>query len=108
MPLHLELSRAIPIVARLRIPLFRLVRQKGVTENLKQPRLTLPASTTKGVNRRADIDLNEPAFFQHTPPTCARQATGNSVGPQVDTAKRRCGNILAVGDVGELQPSTWA
>jgi len=88
--------------------LRRLVSYEGVTEDLKQPRLTLPASAAERVNRGADVDLNEPAFFQHTPPACARQATGNSVGPQVDTAKRRCGNILAVCDVGELQPSTWA
>jgi hypothetical protein len=61
--------------------LARLSREKGVVEDLEQSRLALPASATEGVDRRADLDLNEPAFFQQMPPACARQATGNSVGP---------------------------
>src|SRR6266566_5579235 len=81
---------------------------EGVAEDLEQPRPALTASTTKGVNRRANVDLNEPAFFQHTPPACARQATGNSVGPQVDVADSGFRHRLACGNVGELQPSTRA
>src|SRR5215471_21182613 len=38
------------------------------------------------------------------PPACARQATGDSVGPQVDVAERPGRNLLAVRDVGELEP----
>jgi hypothetical protein len=37
------------------------------------------------------------------PPTCARQATGNSVGPQIDVAERSRRDLLAVREVGELQ-----
>lgn len=61
--------------------LLRLPRYERVAEDLKQPRLALPTGTAERIDRRADVDLAEPAFLQHTPPTCARQATGNSVGP---------------------------
>ena len=86
--------------------LFRFVGQKGVAVDLKQPRLALAAGTAEGVYRRADLDINETALLKHMPPACARQATGNSIGPQVDVADSRFRYGLAVGNVGELQMTT--
>jgi len=79
------------------------VCQKGVAKHFEQPRLALAARIAKGVNGRADHDIDETALLEHMPPACARQATGNSVGPQVDIAERACRNLFAVRDVGKLQ-----
>jgi hypothetical protein len=54
------------------------------------------------VDCRADLDVDEPGLFEHLLPTCARQATGDSTGPQVDVALRCFGNGSSCGDVGEL------
>src|SRR6516165_4108435 len=88
--------------------LFRFQREECIAKDLEQSGLALPASVPESVNSRTYIDLDEPAFFQQTPPACARQATGNSVGPQIDVADGRFRHNLAGGDVGELQPSTGA
>jgi hypothetical protein len=80
--------------------------QKGVAKHFEQPRLALAARAAEGVNRRADPDIDETALLKHMPPACAWQATGNSVGPQVDIAERPWRNLLAVRDVGKLQTST--
>ena len=77
--------------------------QEGVAEDLEQPSLALAAGTTERVNRRADLNIDKPTLLKHMPPACARQATGDSVGPQVDAAERSCWNLLAVRDVGKLQ-----
>ena len=86
--------------------LCRFVCQKGIAKHLKQPGFAFPAGTAKGVNRRADPDIDKTALLKHMPPACTRQATGNSVGPQVDIAEGACWNLLAVRDVGKLQAST--
>jgi hypothetical protein len=78
------------------------VSQKGVAEHLEQPCLALAAGATKGVDRRADPDIDKAALLEDLPPACARQATGNSVGPQVDIAERTWRDFLAVRDVGKL------
>jgi hypothetical protein len=83
--------------------LFRFVRQKGVAKDFEQPCLALAAGTAKGVDWRADPDIDETALLKHIPPACARQATGNSVGPQVDIAQRPRRNLLAIRNVGKLQ-----
>jgi hypothetical protein len=83
------------------------VCQKGVAEHFEQPRLALAASAAEGVNRRADPDIDETALLKHMPPACARQATGNSIGPQVDIAERSCRNLLSVRNVRKLQTPTW-
>jgi hypothetical protein len=83
------------------------VCQKSVAVDLEQPRLALTAGAAKGINRRPDLDIYETTLLKHMPPACARQATGNSVGPQVDVAESSCWNLLAVRDVGKLQTPTW-
>jgi hypothetical protein len=79
------------------------VRREGVAVHLEQPRLALAAGATKGVNRRANPDIYTPGLLKRLPPACARQATGNSIGRQVDFAERSCRDLLAVRDVGKLQ-----
>ena len=82
--------------------LFRLVGNECVAEDLEQSRLALPASATESVNRRTYINVYETAFLQHPPPACARQATGNSVRPEVDLMERRFRYGLAARNVAEL------
>jgi hypothetical protein len=82
--------------------LLRFMGQKRVAEYLEQPRLALPTGTTERVNRWAYINVDVTAFFKHSPPACARQATGNSIGPKVDVADRRFRHHLAGRDVGKL------
>ena len=94
--------------SRNRIELLRLMGYERIAKDLEQPRLALATGTTERINRRTDGDLDEPAFLQHLPPACARQATGNSVGPKVDVADRRFRHGLAGCDVGELQSSARA
>jgi hypothetical protein len=73
--------------------------------DLEQSRLALPTGTTERVNRWAYIDVDETAFFKHPPPACARQATGNSIGPKVDVADLCFRHGLTGRDIGELQAS---
>src|SRR6056297_1583291 len=55
----------------------------------------------------ADVDVGEAELVQHLRPACARQAPGNSTGPQVDLPERLLGDGSAVGYVRELQGSAW-
>jgi hypothetical protein len=82
------------------------VCQKGIAKHFEQPGLDFTAGTAKGVNRRPDPDIDKTALLKHMAPACARQATGNSVGPQVDIAEGACRNLLAVRNVGKLKAST--
>jgi hypothetical protein len=81
---------------------YRFMGYERIAVDFKQTRLALPTGITERVNRWAYVDVNETAFFQHPPPACARQATGNSIGPKVDVADRRVRHCLAGRDVGEL------
>jgi len=76
--------------------------------DFKQTRLALPARAAEGVNRRTDLDLNETAMLKHLPPACARQATSNSVGPEIDIADCCFWHGLTGRYVGELQPPARA
>jgi len=97
---------ASPRVSRfLALSLRRFARQESIAIDLKQPRLALAASAAEGIDRRADLNIDETAFFQHLPPACARQATGNSIGPEVDVADCRFRDGLAARDIGKLQAS---
>src|SRR5213078_5284946 len=68
--------------------------------------LLLTLRTAERVDWLTDADADEADLVEHRLPACARQATGNSAGPQVDVAQRLGRHGLAVGDVGELQVST--
>ena len=82
--------------------LFRFQSEERIAKDLEQSGFALPDSAPESVNWRTYIDPDEPAFFQKTPPACTRQATGNSVGPQIDVADRRFRHGPAGRDVGEL------
>ena len=76
---------------------------KGVAKDFEQPCFALAAGSTKRINRRADLDIDKTALLKHKPPACTRQATGNSISPQVDIAQRSRRNLLAVCNVCKLQ-----
>lgn len=87
----------------LSISLSWCVCQKGVAKYFEQPCFALAAGTAKGIDRRANADIDETALLKHVPPACTRQATGDSVSPQVDVAQRPRRDFLAVCDVRKLQ-----
>ena len=89
--------------SRARYPLSWFVCPKGVAKDFEQPCFALAAGSTKRVNRRADLDIDKTALLKHKPPACTRQATGNSISPQVDIAQRSRRNLLAVCNVCKLQ-----
>lgn len=76
---------------------------EGITEDFERAGVFLPAGAAEGIDRVTDLDLDETGLFQQLPPACARQATGNSGGPEIDVADGGFGHRLAVGDVRELQ-----
>src|SRR5215472_3023515 len=88
--------------------LFWFACEECIAEDLEQSCLTLPTSAAEGINRWAYVDIYKATFFQHPPPACARQATGNSVGPQVDIADSRFRYSLSGCNIGELQPPIGA
>ncbi len=71
--------------------------------HLEKPGLPFTAGAAERVNRGADLNLNETGLFKHHFPACARQATGDSISPEIDVPERCLGHRLAVRDVGELQ-----
>jgi len=71
---------------------------KGVAKDFEQPCFALAAGSAKRINRRADVDIDKTTL-----PTCTRQATGNSVSPQVDITQRASRNLRAVCNVCKLQ-----
>ena len=87
------------------VRLLRLSGEKGVAIDLEQPGFAFAPGATERVDRGSYHDTFEPAFLKHLPPACARQATGNSIGPKVDVADRCFRHGLARRDIGELQAS---
>src|SRR5438067_12317733 len=77
--------------------------KEAVTEHFVCPGLLLTLRTAERVDWLTDTDADEADLVEHRLPACARQATGNSAGPQVDVAQCLGGHGLAVGDIGELQ-----
>jgi len=86
----------------------RSARDECVAEHLEESCVRLAARTTKGVDRRANLYIHETAVFEQLPPTCTRQATGNSIGPEIDVGLRGVRHRFAGGDVRELQNSPGA
>ena len=83
--------------------LLRFVCPKSVAKDFEQPCFALAAGSAKGINRRADADIDKPTLLKHMLPACTRQATSNSVSPQVDITQRPRRNLLAVCNVCKLQ-----
>src|SRR5436309_3534607 len=75
---------------------LRLAGEEGVTEHLVGPGLLLTLGAAERVDGLADAHVHEADLLEHRLPACARQATGNSAGPQVDVAQRLWRYRLAV------------
>jgi hypothetical protein len=78
-------------------------RQERISVDLEQSSLVLAARTFERIDRRSDLDFNEPDVFQHFLPGCARQTTGDSGRPKINVLNGRLGDWLAIGDVRKLQ-----
>ncbi len=85
--------------------LLRSAGEEEIPEDLKPPRLLLPAGAGEGVPGRPDYDFGESRLFEHQRPACTRQATGDSSGPEIYVTNRLLGHRLAVGDIRELEPA---
>jgi hypothetical protein len=66
----------------------RLVCSKGAAKDFEQSCFAFTAGSAKGINRRADLDIDKTTLLKQMPPTCTRQAADNSVSPQVDITQR--------------------
>lgn len=85
-----------------------LSSEERITVDLEHPGLLFPCRAAKRIDRRADPNVHETNLFQHLLPGCARQTTGNSIGPKINISDRRFGHRLAIRNIGELQPPAWA
>jgi len=65
------------------------------------------AGAGEGVDTRTELYVNEPSASDHRIPSCARQGTGNSTGPEIDVAERALRNRLLDTHVGNHHPATW-
>src|SRR6266542_1949976 len=59
-----------------------IARKEGIAEHVVCPGLLFTLRTTERVDGRTDADVDEADLVEHRHPACARQATGNSAGPQ--------------------------
>ncbi len=82
--------------------------EEGIAVDLEGTGIRFPVGTTERVDGCPDGDPLEPGFFEHLLPARTGQPTGNSTGPQINVAHCLDRHWATVGDVGELQHSTWA
>ena len=82
--------------------LVRFAGEERVTEDIEGACVPLTLCAGERVYGRADYDVEEPGLLKQVFPTCARQATGDSTGPQIDIALGFYRNGSPGGDVGEL------
>ena len=61
------------------------------------------ACSAEGVDGLTDLHIDEANGLEEFLPACARQATGNSTGPEINLASCRFGHRVAIGNVGELE-----
>jgi hypothetical protein len=61
-------------------------RGEGVTVDVERPSLGFAGRAAEGVDPRPDDHIDEADVFEHLLPACARQAAGDSTGPQIDLA----------------------
>src|SRR5712692_9159030 len=66
------------------VALRRFTRPNGIAVRPKLPCLVFSTSTGEGVDARTKLHVNEPSASDHRFPSCTRQGTGNSTGPEVD------------------------
>ena len=81
----------------------RFSGEERVTVDLETPRVLLASRSLEGIDRRADLRVNEADILQHLLPGCTRQTTGDSGSPEIDVLNSSRGHGLSVRDVGKLQ-----
>ena len=79
-----------------------LAGEERIAVHVERASVLLAAGATEGVDGLTDLDVDEACAFEESLPACARQATGDSTGPQIDVALRFLGHWPPVGDVREL------
>jgi hypothetical protein len=89
---------------RLAVP-SRPACEERVAEHFEGSGFRFAGSAAEGVDRRADLDVDEAGLFEHLLPARTGQPPGNSAGPQIDVAQCLWWHGSTVGDVGELQGS---
>ena len=77
--------------------------EERITVDLETARVLLASGSLEGIDRWADLHVNEADFLQHLLPGCTRQTTGDSSSPEIDILDSSGGNRLSICDVGELQ-----
>ncbi len=59
----------------------RLACEEWIPIHFEHTGVFFSASTSKGVTRGPDLDLDESGLLEHPPPACTRQATSDSSSP---------------------------
>ena len=83
-------------------------REERVSVHGEGARVGFAGRVAEGVVGRSDLHLVEAGLLKHVLPARTGQPACDSTGPEVDVAHRGRGDGVAVGDVGELQPSARA
>src|SRR5258708_11508476 len=76
--------------------LSRLASKERISVNLEPPSILLAVGSAECVGRRADPHVDEADFLHDHPPAFARNATGNSSGPNIDVLHGRSAAPLTV------------
>jgi len=63
--------------------LLRLLGDERMSMDVVCPGIVFPGRAVEGVDRWSDLHIGESHFLQDPLPACARQATGNSAGPEI-------------------------
>src|SRR5262249_17114469 len=93
---------AVP-VPPMAFPSVGVAGEEGVAEHLVGAGLLLALRTAERIDGLTDGDVDEPDLGEDRRPACARQASGDSAGQQIDVARGLGRHRSAVGDVGELE-----
>ena len=80
---------------------------EGITPRSEDPRALFAGCAGVGVDAGSEFDVDEPDRSDDRFPSCTRQGSSNSAGPEVDVPFRPLGNRPVDADVGDLEASTW-
>jgi len=89
-------------------PRVGFAAEEGVAVDLEGAGVGFPAGTPERVDGWSDLDVFEADPGERLVPALTGQPASDSTGPQVDVAHGLDRHGAAVGDVGDLQHSTWS